>query len=229
MKIIDPYVQILDASVDLRKIEYAGRTCYKSAMSSPDDTDRTWEFIRKIIERGHESVIEHETITVKVVCDRGVSHEIVRHRIGSYSQESQRYCRYGDGVTFIKPFYLEYGSPQIQAWYAAMQVCENAYLDLLRQGLPPEQARCVLPNSTKTEIVITYNLREWRHFLKLRCSPRAHPQMRQITIPLLLTFKGLLSSVFLDIDFDIHFPPRYYARVFFSGEVPIECCWLIDK
>lgn len=227
MRIIEPYVKILHPQTFdhvLPLLEYAGRTCYQS-----EPRGNPGEFIRRIINRGHESVIEHQTITVSIVCDRSLSHEIVRHRIGSYSQESTRYCRYGDGVTFIRPFYLEYGSPQIQAWYAAMQVCEQAYLNLLRQGLSPEKARAVLPNTTKTQIVITYNLREWRHFFKLRCSPKAHPQMRQITIPLLHKLKQYLPDIFFDIDYDGDFPREHYARVFSPNEEVIECCYLIEE
>lgn len=227
MRIIDPYVKIVyPTTFDhvMPLLERAGRTCYQS-----EPKGNPCEFIRKIIERGHESVIEHQTITVSIVCDRGISHEIVRHRIGSYSQESSRFCRYSNGVTFIKPFYLEYGSPQIQAWYAAMSVCEKAYLDLLAQGLSPEKARAVLPNSTKTQIVVTYNLREWRHFFKLRCSPSAHPQMRQIAIPLLHRLSLFLPEVFFDIGYDRNFPREHYARVFSPDEEVVECCYLIEE
>lgn len=214
MQIIEPYVNILyPQSFEhiLPLLEHAGRTCYQSE----DQTKKrgAGAFVSKIISLGHESVIEHQTITVSIVCDRGVSHELVRHRIGSYSQESTRYCCYNQGVTFIKPFYLNYDSPQFHSWYAAMSACEKAYLELLQYGLNPGKARAVLPTSTKTQILVTYNLREWRHFFKLRCAPAAHIQMKQITIPLLVTLKQKLPGIFDDINYDENFPQEHWAKV----------------
>jgi thymidylate synthase (FAD) len=203
MQIIEPSFEILDrvnGAELLARIERYGRTCYKSedkitAESAP-------LFIRMLLSRGHESVLEHEKITVRVICDRGVSHEIVRHRIAAYSQESTRYCNYGKSgeITVIRPcFWLE-GSTAYRLWFAAMSAAETHYLDLLREGAFPQEARAVLPNSLKTEIVITYNLREWRHFFRLRTYPAAHPQMREITIPMLREFQRLVPVVFDDIE-----------------------------
>lgn len=159
------------------------------------------KFIQKIIESGHETILEHEKVTVRIICDRGVTHEIVRHRIASYSQESTRYCNYsnekfGGEITFIQPdFELSSEDKEL------LKIIESHYLLRLKQGLSPQQTRYFLPNGLKTEIVMTMNLREWRHFFKLRCSPKAHPQMREITIPLLEEFRKLIPVVFDDIAF----------------------------
>lgn len=189
----------IDGEKILKKIERCGRVCYKSEEKITSNSAR--KFVKGIINSGHESVIEHVNITVIVICDRGVSHEIVRHRIASYSQESTRYCDYAKKgqIAVIDPFFFEIGSEKRKVWEEAMLKCEGAYNKLRELGAKPEEARSVLPNSLKTEIVITYNLREWRHFFKLRCSPRAHPQMRELVIPLLKAFKDKIPVVFDDI------------------------------
>jgi thymidylate synthase (FAD) len=201
MEIIKPYFIIedkIDGEQILKNLERYGRTCYKS--EGKITTDSAKSFIAKILASGHESVIEHEKITVRVICDRGVSHEIVRHRIASYSQESTRYCNYKSrGVQVIEPFFFVGDENKYQIWLDAMNACEKAYNALIEAGATPQEARSVLPNSLKTEIVITYNLREWRHFFKLRCSKRVHPQMREITIPLLREFKRRIPIIFDDI------------------------------
>ena len=182
----------------LKSIEKAGRTCYKSEDRITDESAKA--FVRKLIQRGHESVLEHESITVRLVCDRGISHEIVRHRIASFSQESQRYVRYNGDIEFINPH-----MPNAKAHEAWQELCERAeetYKELLSYGVQPQQARAVLPNSTKTEIVMTANLREWRHFLKLRTSTAAHPQMRELTVPLLKELQERIPVVFDDIKED---------------------------
>jgi thymidylate synthase (FAD) len=186
----------------LKNIERYGRVCYKS--ESAVTADSAGKFVRRIIKSGHESVIEHAKITVKIICDRGVTHEIVRHRIASYSQESTRYCNYakdkfGNELTFIKPGFWAEDEPAYEIWRRQMQSAEDAYLAMVDSGVPPEQARSVLPNSLKTEIIVTMNLREWRHFFKLRADKAAHPQMREISVPLLARMKELLPPVFEDI------------------------------
>lgn len=186
----------------MKKIERIGRVCYKSEDKITQDSSE--DFIKGIIKRGHESVIEHEKITVRIICDRGISHEIVRHRIASYSQESTRYCNYhkdnfGNELTFIKPAFWDENSEEFNIWKQQMQEAENKYIELIKLGAKPEQARSILPNSLKTDIVMTMNLREWRHFFKLRTSKKAHPQMREISVPLLNRFKQLLPCIFNDI------------------------------
>ena len=205
MKIINACYSIetpIDGAEILKRIEKAGRTCYKSEDRITDESAEA--FVRKLIERGHESVLEHESITVRFICDRGVSHEIVRHRIASFSQESTRYCnysndRFGYEITFIKPYFLKEGTVAYALWSTAMHLANIMYSDMLAEGCTPQEARSVLPNSTKTEVVMTANLREWRHFLKLRTAKAAHPQMRELTVPLLHELQERIPVVFDDI------------------------------
>ncbi len=205
MKIILPSHEILylpPPEEILRVIERAGRTCYKSEYKIKDDSAPS--FIRRIIKSGHESVIEHSICSVKFICDRGVSHELVRHRLAAYSQESTRYAnysmdRFGSEITVIKPLFFKEDSKQYRRWVRAMEDAEKAYMDLLDMGAKPEEARSVLPNSLKTEVIMTANFREWRHVLKLRTSRRAHPQIREIMLPLLQELKEKVPVVFEDI------------------------------
>ena len=208
MKIIKAGYEILTEISDggiaeLQHIEKIGRVCYKSEDKITEDGESAKKFVKMIIERGHEAMIEHSSLSVKFIVDRGVSHELVRHRIASFAQESTRYCNYSkdkfdNGVTFIKPFFFD--DTKYQRWLAAMADAESAYLDLLNSGATPQEARSVLPNSTKTEIAITANYREWRNFFKLRTTKAAHPQMREVTIPLLAELKEKLPIIFDDIE-----------------------------
>lgn len=209
MRIIEPSYIIedeIDAQRMMKTIERAGRICYKSEHNISDGSAE--KFISNIIKRGHESVIEHEKITVRFICDRGVTHEMVRHRIASYSQESTRYCNYandkfGNELTFIKPCFwdesTEEGKAKMELWKKSMQNIENEYNELIALGAKPEEARSILPNSLKTEIVVTMNLRSWRHFFALRTAPAAHPQIRQVAGALLEELKEKLPVVFSDL------------------------------
>lgn len=212
MKIIKPYTEILtpiDGEEILKHIELCGRVCYKSEDRITEESAR--KFVASIIKRGHESVLEHYSVTVRFVCDRGVSHEIVRHRIASYSQESTRYCNYGNddgGCTFILPIFFDTGMGEqsnslvFDEWRHSCEVSERKYLSLLDFGATPQEARSVLPNSLKTEVIMTANLREWRHFFKLRTAKAAHPQMREVAIPLLNELQEKIPVVFDDIIID---------------------------
>lgn len=205
MKIIPPGHEIIsmtDPVQMLENIELCGRVCYKSEDRITEESAE--KFIRTIIKSGHESVLEHEKITVRLVCDRGVTHEIVRHRIASYSQESTRYCNYtkdkfGGEITFIRPFFWDEDDERYTVWKNTMQEIENAYMKLTELGAKPEEARSILPNSVKTEIVVTMNIREWRHFFRLRTAERAHPQMRECAVPLLEDFRSRIPALFEDI------------------------------
>lgn len=202
MKVISCSFDILndvDGSKMLVAIENAGRTCYKSEDKATPNS--AIKFVKSIIARGHESVIEHQSISVRIICDRGVAHEIVRHRLASYSQESTRYCNYGkdDSITVIDIRQHFKNEKSFDVWYKTMIACETAYLEMLALGESPQIARSVLPNSLKTEIVCTFNLREWRHFFKLRTSAAAHPQMRELAISMLEKFKQIVPVVFDDI------------------------------
>ena len=192
MKIINPRVEqpndnvpLLPAKYLYSLVEAAGRTCYLSERVEGDTTEA---FIKRLIKRKHWSVLEHASISLHFICDRGVTHELVRHRLASYSQESTRYCNYSKGkfgneITVIEPCFWEENSPEYQMWKKACEFSETMYMDLLNEGATPQQARSVLPNSLKTEIVVTMNVREWRHFLEMRLVGIAgapHPQMVEL-------------------------------------------------
>lgn len=194
MKIVQPNVTLINPpsrGVLYKQIERAGRVCYKSEDKITEDSAE--KFIRGLIKRGHEAVIEHGSITALFVCDRGVSHELVRHRIASYCQESTRYCNYskdafGNEITVIQPSQLERPADDEpeptdwDVWEYSCEQAEQAYFDLLRRGCTPQEARAVLPTCLKTEVMVTMNPREWRHFFKLRCSSAAHPDMRYVAL-----------------------------------------------
>ena len=207
MKVIKASYEIIDqlnAKEILKKIELCGRVCYKSEDKMTDDSAK--KFIESIIKRGHESVLEHFSFTVRFIVDRGVSHELVRHRIASFSQESTRYCNYGnaDEITVIEPCFFDgHYSWSREEWQDACEVAEDRYLSMLKAGNTPQEARSVLPNSLKTEVMMTCNLREWRHFFKLRTSKAAHPQMCEVTLPLLQELKTLIPVVFDDIVLEV--------------------------
>lgn len=188
-------------------LEYCGRVCYKSEDKITEDSAK--RFISSVLKSGHESVLEHAKITVKVICDRGVTHEIVRHRLASYSQESTRYCNYsnekfGSELTFINPCFWDndddHSKRLFNIWVDEMQRIEDAYNEMIQCGARPEEARTILPNSLKTEIVMTMNIREWRHFFKMRCSSRAHPQMRQVANMIKAEFQSRIPLLFDDVE-----------------------------
>lgn len=198
MKLIKPSFEILGDKIDgiklLKSIERIGRTCYKSEEAITEDS--YIKFIKMILKRGHETVVEHEKVSVKIICDRGVTHEIVRHRLASYSQESTRYCNYGKmDIKFIFPSDFGLTDADIRV----LKDIEAHYNWCLNIGRTPQQARYFLPNGLKTEIVMTCNLREWRHFFKLRTAKDAHPDMRKIAIPMLGEFQKLIPIIFDDL------------------------------
>ena len=207
MKVIEPSFTVLtDISEggmkEIRSIEQAARTCYKSEFNSTDDEAK--RFVRKIIERGHEAMLEHSQISVRFICDRGVSHELVRHRLCSFAQESTRYCNYskdqfGSEITVIKPFFFNDKSEEYDIWYDSCMMAEQSYMDLLSLGVSAQEARTVLPNSLKTEVVMTANYREWRQIFRLRCAHDAHPQMREIMLSLLTYLNDKIPVIFEDI------------------------------
>ncbi|MBS6064023.1 MAG: FAD-dependent thymidylate synthase [Peptostreptococcaceae bacterium] len=190
----------------INKLEQVARTCYKSENKIKEGSAN--KMVAALIRSNHEAMLEHASITIKFVVDRGISHELVRHRMASFAQESQRYCNYskdefGKEITFIIPYFLDYKSEGWNVWKNAMQEAEKTYFKMLELGFSPQQARAVLPNSTKTEIVMTANLREWRHFFKLRAADAtgaAHPQMKEVTIPLLAELKEMIPVIFDDIE-----------------------------
>lgn len=230
MKLIKPDTEILtsvDGNEVLKTIESVARTCYKSEDLITDDSAK--KLVANLLKSGHEAMIEFYDVTVKFVCDRGVSHELVRHRVASYAQESTRYCNYskdkfGNELTFIIPcwlteleegpyaerdgFWIHPATMETRKGYIGdasdkfvRSLCESEelYLDLIKLNWSPQEARSVLPNALKTEINVKMNLREWRHFFSLRCAPAAHPQMRELTIPLLEKMHSLIPVIFDDL------------------------------
>lgn len=205
MRIIEPsfkFEHLPEAEYVHRLLERAARTCYKSEDKIAPQTATS--LINRILMVKHDSVLEHAGISVRIVCDRGISHEIVRHRLASFSQESTRYANYskekfGNEITVIRPFFWKEDSMQYLNWIESCEKAEDAYMALLRSGATPQQARSVLPNSLKTEIVVTANIREWRHILSLRCDAAAHPQMRQIMVPIADVLSGWSPVLFCDI------------------------------
>lgn len=220
MKIVKPGYKIIDeidGKAILKKLELIGRVSHKSEDKITESSAAP--FVKKLIELGDESVLEHVSITIRFICDRGVSHELVRHRLAAFTQESTRYCNYdrekfGNEITVIQPCFLTdmtqlddecpiaskgYFAKDLD-WYSTIKIAESAYFDMLKSGATPEEARSVLPNSLKTEVICTANLREWRHILKLRTSKRAHPQMRELMIPLLAEFQNKIPVIFDDIN-----------------------------
>lgn len=211
MRIVEPGYEILDeisegGIEELKKIERIGRLCYKSEDKITEDGESAKKFVAGLIKRGHEAMIEHSQLSVLFTCDRGVSHELVRHRLCSFAQESTRYCNYSKdekfpgGVAFIRPYFYESDPEKMKEWETACSDSEHWYIQAIKRGATPQEARTVLNNSTKTEIVVTCNYRQWRAIFKLRTAPGAHPQIRQLLIPLLAELKEKLPIIFDDIE-----------------------------
>lgn len=225
MNILKPSYEILtpiseDGINELKHIERIGRVCYKSEGNITTDGESAKKFVKMLIDKGHEAMIEHSTLSVKFIIDRGVSHELVRHRIASFAQESTRYVNYslnkfGNEINVIdiaggikldnkmKNMDANTITAIINEWYQAIEDSERHYMKMIELGATPQIARSVLTNSTKTEITITANYREWRNFFKLRTPLAAHPQMREVTIPLLIDLQGKLPIIFDDIEVNI--------------------------
>jgi len=213
MKIINAGYEIIRPHMDgteardaiYQLIEQAGRTCYKSEDKITPESAAA--FVKGIVKRGHEAMLEHASMTVKFIVDRGVSHELVRHRLFSFAQESTRYCNYsadkfGKEITVIRPCFLVDGSILYADWFRAMQYAEKHYFTMLNDGSTPQEARSVLPNSLKTEVIMTANMREWRHFFRLRAAGETgapHPQMSEVAVPLFKTVREYMPELFGDI------------------------------
>lgn len=213
MKIINAGYEIIRPHMDgpearnaiYQLIEQAGRTCYKSESAITPESAAA--FVQKIVKNHHEAMLEHASMTVKFIVDRGVSHELVRHRLASFAQESTRYCNYSkakfDGeITFIKPYFFQADSVEYMVWKRMCKEAENAYLTMLQINRTPQEARSILPNSLKTEVIMTANMREWRHFFRLRAAGETgapHPQMSEVAVPLLKECQAYMPELFGDI------------------------------
>ena len=217
MIVVEPEIQVenYDGIRIMKNIERACRTCYRSEGLITEDSYK--RLLKNCINRGHESILEHEKITIRMICDIGVYKDLTRHRFGSFSIESTRYCNYGkdkfdNQIKFIKPCNIESG--EIYAlWSNEMQNIEHTYQEMSKLNCTPDQMRMILPHSTAAEVTMTANIREWRHILELRCSKAAHPAIRQLLIPLLLKFKEDMPELFDAIDYDIDFPKEKYAKL----------------
>lgn len=205
------------AKEELQMIEKIGRVCYKSEDLIMEDGESAKKFVAMLIKNGHEAMLEHSNLSVKFIVDRGISHELVRHRIASFAQESTRYCNYAKDKFGLECNFIDI-TPGIkldnkmksmetseialvlEEWEKAMEDAERHYMKMLELGATPQIARSVLPNSTKTEITVSANYREWRNFFKLRIPKTAHPQMREVTIPLLKELKEKIPVIFDDIE-----------------------------
>ena len=218
MKIVNPYIEVekIDGIDIMKKIEKACRTCYRSEGSITEDSYK--KLLKNCITRGHESVLEHEKITVRMYADIGVYKDLTRHRIASFSIESTRYCNYGkdkfdNEIKFIKPCNIEKGTKLYEKWEKACQDIEKNYLQMAELGATPDQTRMILPHSTASEIVMTANIREWKHILSLRTTNHVHPSVRQIMIPLLIYFQKEMPEIFESVEYDKEFPESQYAEL----------------
>ena len=214
----------------LKNIELAAKQCYRSQGNITEDSYKN--FLRNCINRGHESVIEHEKVTVRLKTDVGSYKDLTRHRHASFSVESTRYCNYskdkfGNAIHYIKPVWYtdswkiaqSYNEPMTEEeqksyeWYKCMEEIEQHYLKMSELGCTPDQLRMILPHSTAGELVMTADLREWRHILSLRADSHAHPSCRQVMIPILLYFKDTMPELFDQIEYDYDFDPNKYAEL----------------
>ena len=218
MQIINPLVEVekVDGTQIMKRIERACRTCYRSEGKITEDSYKT--LLKNCITRGHESVLEHEKITIRMICDVGVYKDLTRHRIASFSIESTRYCNYGkdkfnNEIKFIKPCNIEENTDMYKLWKTACENIEKMYIEMSKLSGTPDQMRMILPHSTAAEVTMTANIREWRHILDLRASSHAHPAIRQLFIPLLLHFKKIMPEIFEDVKYDLEFPKEKYAEL----------------
>lgn len=232
MKIIDPLIMVEDYNPQkiLKNIERACRTCYRSENLITEDSYK--KLLKNCINRGHESVLEHEKITVRMICDVGTYKDLTRHRFASFSIESSRYCAYnkdkfGNNIKFIEPvFYkkswtdknyegsaMDIDEQKSMIWYNTMESIEENYMEMSKMGCVPDEMRMLLPHSAAAEVTMTCNIREWKHILDLRTKKMAHPAIRQILIPLLLKFKQDMPEIFDDIEYDTVFPQEKYAQL----------------
>lgn len=218
MKLIDPqvYVEPFDGITIMKRLERACRTCYRSESSISDDSYK--RLLKNCINRGHESILEHEKITIRMICDIGVYKDLTRHRFASFSIESTRYCNYGkdkfdNEIKFIKPCNIDDSTQTYTIWLDTMSFIEKQYLLMSNNNATPDQMRMILPHSTASEVTMTSNIREWKHILELRCSNKAHPSVQQVMIPLLLHFKEKMPDIFEDVEYNTQFPKEQYAQL----------------
>ncbi len=217
MKLVEPWIKVekFDGKQIMKRIERACRTCYRSEDKISEDSYKN--LLKNCLNRGHESVLEHEKITVRIYNDIGSYKDLTRHRFASFSVESTRYCsydkdKYGNEISFINPVYIE-DKEIYDNWKKAMQEIEKSYLKMKELGATTDMCRNLLPHSTAAEYTMTANIREWKHILSLRANNHVHPAIRQVMIPLLKYFKQEMPEIFDGIEYDEEFNPEYYAKL----------------
>ena len=223
MRIVEPWIKVekFDGVKIMKRIERACRTCYRSEDKISEDSYKN--LLTNCLNRGHESVLEHEKITVRIYSDIGSYKDLTRHRFASFSVESTRYCsynkdKYGNEIAIIDPVYIE--DKEVYAtWKNAMEEMEKSYMKMKELGATTDMCREILPHSTAAEYTMTANIREWKHILELRTTNHVHPAIRQILIPLLLLFKEQMPEIFGNIEYDTDFNPKYYAKLTVEEDV----------
>ena len=223
MRIVEPWIKVekIDGKKIMKRIERACRTCYRSEGKITEDSYKN--LIKNCITRGHESVLEHEKVTVRIYSDIGSYKDLTRHRFASFSVESTRYCsydkdKYGNEIAFMDPVYME-DKEMYEIWKKTMQDIENGYIKMKQLGATTDMCREILPHSTAAEYTMTANIREWKHILALRTTNHVHPSIRQVLIPLLKYFKEEMPEIFGDVEYDEEFKPEYYAKLSVEEEV----------
>ena len=205
----------------MKRIERACRTCYRSEDKISEESYKN--LLTNCLNRGHESVLEHEKITVRIYSDIGTYKDLTRHRFASFSVESTRYCsynkdKYGNEIAVVNPVYME-DKEVFETWKKAIEDMEKAYMKMKELGASTDMCREILPHSTAAEYTMTANIREWKHILELRTTNHVHPAIRQVLIPLLLLFKEQMPEIFGNIEYDTEFNPKYYAKLTMEEEL----------
>ena len=207
MKIIEPNVEILsniNGNEILKHLELCARNCYKSESNITEDTTSAIKMINKLIELDHTAMLEHFNITIKLLCDVGTYKDLTRHRHCSFAIESTRYCNYSKGkfgneISVIKPCNMDENSGIYHTWLKAMNDMERAYMQMAEIGATPDQLRMILPHSTAASVILTANIREFRHIFNLRCAKAAHRSVRQIMLMTLNEFHNKIPVLFDDL------------------------------
>ena len=217
MRLVEPWIKVenFDGVKIMKRIERACRTCYRSEDKISEENYKN--LLTNCLNRGHESVLEHEKITVRIYSDIGTYKDLTRHRFASFSVESTRYCsynkdKYGNEIAVVNPVYIE-DKEVFETWKKAIEDMEKAYMKMKELGASTDMCREILPHSTAAEYTMTANIREWKHILELRTTNHVHPAIRQVLIPLLLLFKEQMPEIFGDIEYDKEFNPKYYAKL----------------
>ena len=223
MRLVEPWIKVenFDGVKIMKRIERACRTCYRSEDKISEESYKN--LLTNCLNRGHESVLEHEKITVRIYSDIGTYKDLTRHRFASFSVESTRYCsynkdKYGNEIAVVNPVYME-DKEVFETWKKAIEDMEKAYMKMKELGASTDMCREILPHSTAAEYMMTANIREWKHILELRTTNHVHPAIRQVLIPLLLLFKEQMPEIFGDIEYDTEFNPKYYAKLTMEEEL----------